>query len=104
MLELPLFAVVVVAPYVITRGVFELYKFTLRRRIKKLIIKKSFKLKSEDICVICQDDYNNDKCVQLYCNHKYHKKCIIRWLNEKLTCPLCNQNIKLKNGNRLSMC
>tara|TARA_B100000902_G_C27257153_1_gene888508 strand:+ start:823 stop:1230 length:408 start_codon:yes stop_codon:yes gene_type:complete len=41
-------------------------------------------------CVICLDKYkNNDKIVQLSCNHIYHSDCIKGWFNQHTSCPLC---------------
>ena len=46
---------------------------------------------TEDICLICHENYENKKEYTLECNHKYHTDCIMKWFrlgNEK--CPLCN--------------
>jgi hypothetical protein len=66
-----------------------------RRRLKKTIIKKSFYKNINEECVICIEKMNQgSKKYKLYCNHCYHKKCIITWLIEKPTCPLCNLPIQ----------
>jgi hypothetical protein len=66
-----------------------------RRRLKKTIIKKSFYKNIHEDCVICLEgmDQGNKK-YKLHCNHCYHKECIITWLFEKPTCPLCNLPIQ----------
>ena len=49
-------------------------------------------------CVICLDDYEYDNNVgKLRCEHKYHQKCIERWLMEKTICPLCKYNVLSSN-------
>jgi len=44
-------------------------------------------------CSICLEECN--KCVQLKCNHNYHKECIDKWFqtngNTIKRCPLCRQ-------------
>ena len=49
--------------------------------------------KQTDICPICYDKYNdNNTPVKLICNHIFHKKCIIKWLDKTCSCPLCREN------------
>ncbi len=53
-------------------------------------------------CVICLDDYDYDNNVgKLECEHKYHQKCIERWLMEKTICPLCKYNVLSSNNTEL---
>lgn len=67
----------------------------------KQFIKKTSNTKCEEDCVICMDDYlENNKCSELHCGHKFHKKCILKWMNERRTCPLCNSNFLLSSGKR----
>ena len=56
----------------------------------------------ENECSICLSSYEiGDLCAKLVCNHQYHKKCIDKWFDENITCPLCRKdNVKLiKCGN-----
>jgi len=56
---------------------------------KKKFLKKR-KIEGE-ICSIC---YNSGKYgVDLPCGHNFHKKCILSWLNENNTCPLCRKYV-----------
>ena len=67
----------------------------------KRFIKKTYTSNSKEDCIICFDDYSeNKRCAKLYCGHKFHKKCIVRWMNEKKICPLCNTGFVLKSGKR----
>ena len=50
----------------------------------------------EDKCIICLDIMNNATQL-LLCGHKYHKKCIDNWKNQKNTCPCCRKPIVYLN-------
>jgi len=45
-------------------------------------------------CCICLQDYSliNNITVRLPCNHIYHYLCILRWLKNTQSCPLCKTN------------
>ena len=46
----------------------------------------------EDRCCICWNDYKRkEELFQLNCNHIFHKNCIVPWIKEQYTCPLCRQ-------------
>ena len=65
-------------------------RFRVRRLNHNL---KEYLLNSENDegCSICLESYHdNDKIVQLTCNHIFHKDCIREWLqNKQNNCPLC---------------
>mgnify|MGYP003995226079 CR=1 FL=1 len=44
-----------------------------------------------DDCVICYQNYGKEKVGILKCNHKFHQKCIEKWLHvsKNKDCPLC---------------
>lgn len=53
-----------------------------------------------DLCVICYDDYlENNLSITLICMHKYHLECIMEWMEQKKTCPLCNLPMKKRQKN-----
>ena len=42
-------------------------------------------------CSICLCDYiAEDKIFELSCNHVFHNTCLIKWLQQKKICPICN--------------
>lgn len=53
-------------------------------------------------CQFCLETYDIKNSVILYCNHKFHKKCILTWFencNSFGCCPLCRkESIKENNG------
>ena len=40
-----------------------------------------------DPCCICLSE--DTRCVQTECGHVYHRACILKWLDESTTCPIC---------------
>ena len=41
-------------------------------------------------CAICQEDFEvKDKAKQLPCQHLYHEKCVLVWLEKHNSCPVC---------------
>jgi len=48
--------------------------------------------KTVDECIICLEE---EECVELKCKHKFGKKCILTWLRENDTCPLCRAKIRI---------
>ena len=52
------------------------------------IFKKFFAKKNHGDCIICLENMTSS-IKKTKCNHRFHKKCIKNWTNEKNTCPLC---------------
>eukprot|EP01084_Bolivina_argentea_P228463 385857_1 len=45
---------------------------------------------NEEQCVICMDSLSAiGKIGKLECGHKFHRKCLIEWVESNQTCPLC---------------
>ena len=47
--------------------------------------------KRADYCAICFENFTKDSKI-LECKHKYHIKCIDKWFNTHLNCPICRHN------------
>jgi len=53
-------------------------------------------------CPICQDDFDTgDEAVKLPCAHYYHEPCLVTWLKQRNTCPLCRFELPLEPGTQL---
>ena len=60
-------------------------------RVANAHIKKENKY-AEQHCPICLDIFKKEKrAVKLPCEHIFHRECIERWFEEKLSCPLCQE-------------
>ena len=72
-------------------------KTLILSREKKWFECREEKYESEKMngnCVVCLNDFEANKyIVSLNCGHSFHKKCLIKWISRKETCPLCLSNI-----------
>ncbi|KAF5737940.1 E3 ubiquitin ligase BIG BROTHER-related-like isoform X1 [Tripterygium wilfordii] len=49
---------------------------------------------SNDSCVICRLDYEDDETLTvLSCKHSYHSECINNWLKINKVCPVCSAEV-----------
>jgi E3 ubiquitin-protein ligase BIG BROTHER-like protein len=54
---------------------------------------------SEQICVICQCDYEDgDVLLTTPCVHNFHKECVAKWFEKNSKCPLCKEEIQHDDG------
>jgi len=44
----------------------------------------------DDECSICLDKNNEEWC-SIPCDHKFHKECVLQWLEINKTCPICRK-------------
>lgn len=57
-------------------------------------------------CHVCLDPLFISECVRTKCNHYFHRICLLRWLQDRHTCPYCRGYIyknECKLLNHLSM-
>lgn len=52
------------------------------------------KIGNENKCVVCRDELVlGSKGVNLSCSHYFHKECLLPWLNEHNSCPVCRYEL-----------
>ncbi|KAK4482762.1 hypothetical protein RD792_009930 [Penstemon davidsonii] len=52
----------------------------------------------DDACSICLEDFcDSDPSTLTTCNHEFHLQCILEWCQRSSQCPMCLQNISLKD-------
>ena len=50
-----------------------------------------------DCCPIClHDDDDNGAWKETPCGHRFHGRCVERWLQDKGTCPMCRRQVVMK--------
>lgn len=56
---------------------------------------KQFKNGNGETCCVCIDEmYPKEQCMECdNCKNKFHKICLLSWLNGKRGCPLCRESI-----------
>lgn len=64
-------------------------------KLKSICYGDSCSEKVADDCPICQAEYKpGDELVKLPCSHDYHKDCVLQWLKERDSCPICRRSIE----------
>uniref|UniRef100_A0A0E0MIW2 RING-type domain-containing protein n=1 Tax=Oryza punctata TaxID=4537 RepID=A0A0E0MIW2_ORYPU len=60
--------------------------------IERLLLRPK---EDEEDCVIClQSEKEEDERVMLPgCAHAFHKDCVVKWLRNHTTCPLCRSHV-----------
>ncbi|KAF4420908.1 putative RING finger protein [Colletotrichum fructicola] len=54
-------------------------------------------------CTICIDDFSlGDDATVLPCKHWFHDQCVVMWLKEHNTCPICRTPIEESSSNNAS--
>jgi hypothetical protein len=50
--------------------------------------------RKEDSCAICLQKFKGTDIIkEFYCKHIFHKKCLLKWLQNSNLCPLCKYNL-----------
>ena len=61
-------------------------------------------------CVICLEEMNVgaedtlERFLQLNCMHKFHRDCIVPWLDKQSKCPLCKQDVQVTTVRTFGLC
>ena len=79
------------------------YKKNSMSNLKKLDIKPYRRCTEQQLecCICCEDIKQTQYIRELNCNHRFHKKCIDKWLissmkcKEHVNCPVCRTVINL---------
>ncbi|KAK7291401.1 hypothetical protein RIF29_06512 [Crotalaria pallida] len=69
------------------------------RKIKLLISNDISKNQIDKKCSICQEEYEaGEEVGRLNCEHSYHFQCIKQWLVHKNFCPVCKQQVVVRQS------
>lgn len=69
---------------------------SLNNYINQTQLEEQENTNNADICPICIDPFvPRQLSLTLHCNHKFHTTCILDWLNQELSCPMCRTPIQL---------
>ncbi|XP_075899157.1 RING finger protein 24-like isoform X2 [Nelusetta ayraudi] len=82
--------------------IFCCYLFRLRRRggreqygYSEVVLKGAGKkLSLLGTCAVCLEEFRSrDELGVCPCSHAFHKKCLLKWLEIRSVCPMCNKPI-----------
>ncbi|PHH78585.1 hypothetical protein CDD80_6627 [Ophiocordyceps camponoti-rufipedis] len=72
----------------------------LRTLERKSVDREMLRGESKTECTICIEDMTiGDQAVVLPCKHWFHEDCVVLWLKEHNTCPICRTPIEADNAN-----
>ncbi|XP_061406841.1 uncharacterized protein LOC133341999 isoform X2 [Lethenteron reissneri] len=43
----------------------------------------------EEVCSVCKSVMHPGSVQQIWCSHRFHRKCIHGWLKRRWSCPTC---------------
>lgn len=66
-----------------------------RCSVLQVILKEKVKeLNLHEICAVCLEEFKpKDELGICPCKHAFHRKCLIKWLEVRKVCPLCNMPV-----------
>ncbi|XP_066535828.1 RING finger protein 122 isoform X2 [Hoplias malabaricus] len=83
--------------------IFCCYLFSLRRQgtreqygYNEVVLKGAGKKLSllGQTCAVCLEEFRSrDELGVCPCSHAFHKKCLVKWLEIRSVCPMCNKPI-----------
>ena len=52
----------------------------------------------ENICSVCKEEFQiGNEMLDLPCKHYFHKDCLMPWLNQHDSCPICRFELKTED-------
>ncbi|XP_076846448.1 RING finger protein 122 isoform X4 [Brachyhypopomus gauderio] len=60
---------------------------------KEVVLKgDTKKLNLHGTCAVCLEDFKvKDELGVLPCQHAFHRRCVVKWLEVRCVCPMCNK-------------
>ncbi|XP_040293087.1 RING finger protein 122-like [Bufo bufo] len=69
-----------------------------RRGYKKVVLKNKSKKTNliGQVCAVCLEEFREKEELGLCpCTHAFHTKCLMKWLEVRNSCPMCNKTISM---------
>ncbi|XP_072280633.1 RING finger protein 122-like isoform X2 [Pyxicephalus adspersus] len=69
-----------------------------RRGYKKVVLKDKTKRANlvGQVCAVCLEEFKVKEELGLCpCTHAFHTKCLMKWLEVRNSCPMCNKTISV---------
>ncbi|AYV83754.1 MAG: uncharacterized protein Hyperionvirus11_27 [Hyperionvirus sp.] len=69
---------------------YELRNYPIDRIVGKYSLVKKLYISEEVACPICYEELEEEtKLIVFACGHYFHPRCIVTWLNQRNSCPMC---------------
>ena len=80
--------------FVDSRGIVHKVKKKVKTKIE--LKSRTYDLSDKNqMCSICMDMFKDGDIIETTeCDHKFHGKCVQRWLHEKSICPECRTSLE----------
>lgn len=67
-----------------------------RQEIQKLpVVRLNPDTDCQSFCVVCISDFADSDLLRLLpCGHKFHVKCVDKWLHRSTSCPICRRQVR----------
>ncbi|XP_053306397.1 RING finger protein 122-like [Spea bombifrons] len=69
-----------------------------RRGYRKITLKEKPRKANlvGQVCAVCLEEFKvNEELGLCPCNHAFHTKCLMKWLEVRNSCPMCNKTISV---------
>ncbi|XP_064629935.1 RING finger protein 24-like isoform X2 [Lineus longissimus] len=62
---------------------------------RQVIFQKNKTTIDTDLCPVCLEEFHSKDTVALCpCGHSFHKQCLVQWLEQKNSCPMCKASVQ----------
>merc|ERR1719316_2389092 len=83
---------VLFAGFILDRLIAPLVAKRRQQRIARKLTPVAIPAPGDAVCCICLDGGDTDGgWVELRCQHKFHRRCVVTWLQQTQACPMCRQ-------------
>ncbi|KAJ0989548.1 hypothetical protein J5N97_007904 [Dioscorea zingiberensis] len=55
---------------------------------------RAHRVEAHEDCPICFDELVPERDAWMSCHHRFHPKCIVKWLEDTDSCPLCRYRLR----------
>uniref|UniRef100_A0A663E6Q6 Ring finger protein 122 n=1 Tax=Aquila chrysaetos chrysaetos TaxID=223781 RepID=A0A663E6Q6_AQUCH len=62
------------------------------KEVKSMVVFCTYPQRFGQTCAVCLEDFKvKEELGVLPCQHAFHRKCLVKWLEVRCVCPMCNK-------------